>query len=50
MTQLPENLDYKLALTWLKAQDLSQKTPEDVKALFFEALHKIEAHNVERWD
>lgn len=50
MSKLPENLDYKLAKIWLDHQDLSNKTPEEVKVIFFEALHKIEKKNVERWD
>lgn len=50
MGKLPENLDYELTKIWLDHQDLSNTTPEEVKVMFFEALHKIEKKNVERWD
>ncbi len=50
MGKLPENLDYDLTKIWLSHQDLSNTTPEEVKVMFFEALHKIENKNVERWD
>ncbi len=50
MGKLPENLDYELTKIWLDHQDLSNVTPEEVKVMFFEALHKIEKKNVERWD
>lgn len=42
--------DAKLAEIWLKGQDLRDKTPEDVKEMFFNAWHKMHRKNVERWD
>lgn len=50
MSKIPETLDYELAKLWLEHQDLSDTTPEQVKELFFDALHKIEKTHPERWD
>ena len=43
-------LAIEIAKIWLAGQDLSDKTPEQAKIIFFEALYKIEKCNVERWD
>ena len=42
MFNLPEHLNFELAKIWLEHQDLNQKTPEQVKELFFDAFHRIE--------
>lgn len=41
--------DSKLAEIWLSGQDLTDKTPEQVKELYFDAWHKIQKTNVEQW-
>ena len=41
--------DSKLAEIWLNGQDLTSKTPEQVKQLYFKAWHEIQATNVEQW-
>ena len=43
-------LDIEITKIWLAAQDLSNVTPEKAKIMFFDALHRIEKQNVERWD
>lgn len=48
--QIPKSVDYEIAMLWLKGQDLSEVTPEQAKELFFDALHRIQQTNVERWD
>ena len=40
----------ELAKIWLAGQDLTAKTPEQVKEMFVDAMQRIHAHNVERWD
>lgn len=45
-----DNLDIEIAKIWLASQDLSAVTPEQAKIMFFDALHKIEKQNIERWD
>ena len=50
MAKIPETLDYNLAKIWLAQQDLRDKTPEEIKAMFLTQLRKLEAANVERWD
>ena len=48
--QIPDSIDYELAIIWLKCQDLRDVTPEQAKDMFFDALHRIQQKNVERWD
>ena len=50
MGKLPENIDYEIAKIWFSNQDLSNTSPEDAKKIFFDAFHRIEKTNVERWD
>ncbi len=50
MSAIPENVDYEIAKIWLSQQNLEDLSPEQAKELFFDALHKIEKQNVERWD
>lgn len=44
-----DQLDIEITKLYLSSRDLSDKTPEQIKELFFEILHKVESHNVERW-
>ncbi len=48
--EIPVNVDYELTKIWIAQQDLSNMTPEMMKQMFFETLHKMQAQNVERWD
>ena len=50
MGKLPENIDYEIAKIWFSNQDLSNTSPEDAQKIFFDAFHRIEKTNVERWD
>lgn len=50
MSKIPDLVDYDIAMMWFSQQDLSEISPEAAKELFFDALHRIEAKNVERWD
>ena len=43
------DLTIELAKIWLKGQDLTQKTPTEVKEMFFKSLYEVEQANVERW-
>lgn len=45
-----EKLNVEIAKIWLASQDLSNVSPEQAKIMFFEALHKIEKQDIERWD
>lgn len=44
-----DKLDVEITKIWISSQDLSDKTPEEVKIMFFDALYKVEKQNVERW-
>ena len=50
MAKIPETLEYDLAKIWLAQQDLSNKTPKEIKEMFLTQLRKLESANVERWD
>lgn len=41
MAEFPHNATEALALTWLSAQNLTNKTPEEVEVLYREALNQI---------
>jgi len=49
MSNVPSNVDYEIAMVWFSNQDLSNVSPEEAKKMFFDALHKVESTNVERW-
>lgn len=50
MARFPDDIDIEIAKIWLAGQDLRSLTPEQAKEKFFEAVHKMESVNPERWD
>lgn len=50
MNKIPDGIDIELVKIWLASQDLSGKTPEETKEMFFDALHRMEQVKPERWD